>query len=111
MSRSARLLAVVAAVAVLAVAGPAAAATVTEDRALTAAELWAGAYTLACPSAERIVSTSASFYRKAKHKNPLGADLAPTTTITDANGNPVAATWTVPKGAKYVQATLVCEPI
>jgi hypothetical protein len=112
MSRFARLLALVAVLAaVVVLAGPASAATVTEDRALTAAELQAGVYTLACPTGERIVSASASFYRTAKHKNPLGADLAPTTTTSDANGNPVAATWTLPKGAKYVRATLVCEPI
>jgi hypothetical protein len=112
MSRLARLLALAAVLAaVVVLAGPASAATVTEDRALTAAELQAGAYTLACPSGERIVSASASFYRTAKHKNPLGADLAPTTTTSDANGNLVAATWTLPKGAKYVQATVVCEPI
>jgi hypothetical protein len=112
MSRFARLLALVAVLAaVVVLAGPASAATVTEDRALTAAELQAGAYTLACPSGERIVSASTSFYRTAKHKNPLGADLPPTTTTSDANGNPVAAIWTLPKGAKYVQATLVCEPI
>ena len=112
MSRSARMLALVAAVAaVVAVAGPASAATVTEDRALTAAELQASAYTIRCPSGERIVSASASFYRTAKHKNPLGADLAPTATTSDANGNPVGATWTLPKGARHVQATVLCEPI
>jgi hypothetical protein len=111
MSRSARLLALVAVLAAVVLAGPASAATVTEDRALTAAELQADVYSLACPTGERIVSASASFYRTAKHKNPLGADLAPTTTTSDANGNPVAATWTLPKGAKYVRATLVCEPI
>jgi hypothetical protein len=112
MSRLARLFALVAVpAAVVTLAGPASAATVTEDRALTAAEVQSGAYTLACPSGERIVSASASFYRTAKHKNPLGADLAPITTTSDANSNPVAATWTLPKGAKYVQATLVCEPI
>ena len=112
MSRFARLLALVAVLAaIVALARPASAATVSEDRALTAAELQAGVYALACPSGERIVSASASFYRTAKHKNPLGADLAPTTTSSDAIGNPVAATWALPKGAKYVQATLVCEPI
>jgi hypothetical protein len=109
----ARLLSLVAVLAaVIALAGPASAATTTEDRALTAAELQAGTYSLACPSGERIASASASFYRTAKHKNPLGGDdLAPTTTISDANGNPITATWTLPKGAKYVQATLACEPI
>ena len=112
MLRFMRLLPLVAVLAaVLVLAGPASAATVTEDRALTSAEVQAGAYTLACPSGERIVSASASFYRTAKHKNPLAADLAPTTTTSDANGNPVTAIWTLPKGAKYVEATLVCEPI
>jgi hypothetical protein len=67
--------------------------------------------TLTCPAGTQVqvtpegVNASLSFYRTPKRKSLVAGFVPPTSTTS------TTASWLVPKGAKYAQGTLYCEPI
>ena len=108
-----RLRVLLLAVALLAIAVPASAQETPEVTVTYSGRVTAGQFLeLTCPDglqvqmflATGIVSASADFYRNERRTAVVALD------VPSGGGGVNTQGWTVPKGARYADATLVCEP-